>query len=154
MPSDADIHNALLAIHSRLDVIEGKVTVIARADRDKLIAELEQVVRADPIIGRIYLALDGKRNQEQLVAELGSDRATISRRVTKMARRYGMVELVPGREAGKIYRKERHVEEVLDLARRVERWLEQIEKEKAKQAKATTRRTPTRKAVTRKARAR
>jgi hypothetical protein len=130
MASDDDIHNALLAIHSRLDVVEGKVTVIARADRSKLLDELKKAVTANPIIGRIFLAIDGKKNQEQLRAELDIGAATMSRWIQKLAREHGMIELVPGREAGKIYRHERQMEDVLALSSNVAKWLAEAEKSK------------------------
>ena len=128
MAQEDDIHNALLAIHSRLDIIEGKVTVVARADRDKLLVELEKVVRKDPVVGKIYLTLDGQKNQEQLRAELGIGAASMSRWLRKMSRTHGIIELVPGREAGKVYRHDPDMEDVLDLSRCMERWLADIEK--------------------------
>jgi DNA-binding transcriptional ArsR family regulator len=136
VPSDAEIHSALLAIHSRLDVIEGKVTVIARAERDKLLVELEQVVKANPIVGRIYLALDGKRNQDQLVKDLHSSKPAISRWLAKMSREHGIVEVAREQAGSKIHRQNNEMEEVLHLSAKIRRWLGEAEKAKAKQAKA------------------
>jgi ribosome-binding factor A len=129
--TDAEIHSALLAIYSRLDVIEGKVTIIARTDRDKLLKVLEDVVTADPMIGRVYLALDGKKNQDQIVKELASAKATISRKLTKMSREYGIVEVATEASNSKIYRHNREMEEVLHLSAKVEKWLEKIAKAQA-----------------------
>jgi hypothetical protein len=135
VPTEQEIHNALLAIYSRLDVIEGKVTVIARTDRDKLLAELETVVKADPLIGRIYLALDGKKIQEQIVKELDSSKAAVSRKLVKMSREHGIAEVAKEKAGSKIYRRNKEMEEVLHLSARVTKWLEEIEKAKAKKAK-------------------
>jgi DNA-binding transcriptional ArsR family regulator len=134
LATDEEIHSALLAIHARLDVIEGKVTVIARTDRDKLLTELEQVVKADPIVGRIYLALDGKKNQDQIVKDLDSSKPTISRRLVKMSREHGIVEVAKEQSGSKIYRHDKEMEEVLHLSAKIGKWLEGIEKARAKEA--------------------
>jgi DNA-binding transcriptional ArsR family regulator len=130
MTSDDEIHSALLAIHSRLDVIEGKVTVVARADRGKLLDALREVVDKQPLIGQIYLALDGKKNQDEIVAEFDSSPATVSRRMTEMNREYGMIELVKGEGKGKIYRHNREMESVLHLTANIRKWLERKDKER------------------------
>jgi hypothetical protein len=128
VPSDEDIHNALLAIHSRLNTIDGKVTLVARADRDRVLEVLEEAVRRTPMLGQIYLLLDGKRSQRQILAELASSgvttsEATISRRMADMASEYGIADYVTTTAAGKIYRKNREMESVLNLTSRIKRWL-------------------------------
>lgn len=131
MATDDEIQNALLAIYSRLDVIEGKVTVIARADREKLLNELEKVVKKDPIIGRIYLALDGRKNQDDIVVELGSSKPTISRQLAKMSREHGVVEATKGQRGSNVYRHNPQMQEVLHLSAKIEKWLREIDKAKA-----------------------
>jgi hypothetical protein len=128
MTNDEEIHNALLAIHSRLNTIDGKVTLVARADRDRVLQVIEEGVRHSPLVGQIYLLLDGKRSQRQIMAELkrkgvSTSEPTISRRMADMGREYGIAEYVTTTAAGKIYRKNREMESVLNLTNRVERWL-------------------------------
>jgi Trp operon repressor len=133
VPTDEDIHNALLAIHSRLNTIDGKVTLVARAERDQILEVLEAVVRRTPRIGRIYLLLNGERSQRQIKQELDRagfsvGEATISRDMRDMEREYGIAEFVRTAAAGaRIYRKNREMESVLNLTRRVERWLAEID---------------------------
>jgi DNA-binding transcriptional ArsR family regulator len=130
MTSDDEIHSALLAIYSRLDVIEGKVTVVARADRGKLLDALQEVVDKQPLIGKIYLGLDGKKNQDDIVAELDSSSSTVSRHMIEMTREHGMIELVKGEGKGKIYRHNREMESVLHLTANIRKWLERKDKER------------------------
>jgi Trp operon repressor len=133
MPADEDIHNALLAIHSRLDTIDGKVTLVARADRERILEVLEAVVRRSPLVGRIYLLLDGQRSQRQIREELdrqgvSTSEATISRHMKNMAREDGIAQFVRTAAAGaRIYRKNREMESVLNLTARIERWLADID---------------------------
>jgi DNA-binding transcriptional ArsR family regulator len=129
-----EIHNAILALKSRLDVIEGKVTVIARANRPELRVELEKVVKKNPIVGHIYLALDGRKNQDQIVEELKSSAPTVSRWLNTMSREHGLVEVAKGEGASKVYRHAREMESVLHLTAAIRKWLDQVEKPQAKKA--------------------
>ena len=124
MASDDEVQNALLAIHSRLGTIEGKVNLAARADRGKLIQVLEDAIKKDPLLGQIYLLLDGKRTQQDILTELkqfgiSPSQATVSRRMKQLVTEYGVADL-----AGAVLRKDRAAEDVLNLTPRVRRWLE------------------------------
>ena len=128
MTSDEEIQNALLAIYSRLNTIEGKVTLVARADRDRILGVMEEVVRQRPLVGQIYLLLDGKRSQREIHEELAKhgitpSQPTVSRRMDDMSKEYGITDLVKG-GAVKVFRKNREMEDVLNLSRRIVEWLE------------------------------
>jgi len=125
--SNDEMQNALLAIYSRLSTIEGKVTLVARADRERILAVLEEVIQKMPIIGQMYLLLDGQRTQRQVLVELGrfgitSSEPTVSRRMSEMSSEYGIADLVTGGNS-KVYRKNREMEDVLNLSKRVKEWL-------------------------------
>lgn len=128
MATEDEIQNALIAIHSRLGTIEGKVNLVARADRDRILAELEKTVRKDPLVGQIYLLLDGKRTQKQVQDALGGfgikpSQPTVSRRMSDMATEHGIADLLTG-GASKIYKKDSEMETVLNLSKNVKKWLE------------------------------
>lgn len=123
MASD-ELQNALLAIHSRLGTIEGKVNLVARADRDKIIRVLEDAIKKDPLLGQIYLLLDGKRTQQEILTELkqfgiSPSQPTVSRRMGHLVTEYGVADL-----SGSALRKNRAAEDVLNLTPRIRRWLE------------------------------
>jgi arginine repressor len=125
--ADEEIERALLAIHSRLGTVEGKVTLLARAQRDEIAKDLQDAITKKPLLGQIYLLLDGKRSQREIRTELArynidASEATVSRRMTALASEYGIADLV---DAGstKIYAKDREVESVLNLSRKVKTWL-------------------------------
>lgn len=128
MATDEEIQNALLAIHSRLGVIEGKVHLVARAERERLLQMLEQIVRAQPLIGQIYLVLDGERTQKDIHEQLAGygitpSQPTLSRRMTEMETEHGIADLVQS-GGTKVYRKDREMERVLNLSRNIRKWLE------------------------------
>ena len=127
MSADNEIEEALLAIHSRLGTIEGKVNVVARAEREELLADLRGVVQARPLIGQIYLLLDGERTQRDILDELKTygvvvSEATVSRRMGEMATEHGIALLVTG-GTSKVYRKDREMESILNLSQQCRKWL-------------------------------
>lgn len=128
MSDDGEIQHALLAIHARLGTIEGKINLVARADRESILRVLKEAVDGDPLLGQIYLLLDGKRSQREILEELTShgiltSQPTVSRRMADLVTEYGVADPV-GSGAGLVLRKNRAAEDVLNLARRVRRWLD------------------------------
>lgn len=123
----ADVQNALLAIHSRLGTIEGKINLVARAEREKILEVLEGVIRPDPLLGQIYLLLDGSRRQRDIIEllsgfDISASQSTVSRRMDLLVLEYGVADPVGG-EASRILAKNRAAEDVLNLSTRVRQWL-------------------------------
>lgn len=122
-----------MVIDSRLRTIDGKVNLVARANREALLAELERLIGDKPIIGRIYLLLDGVRNQEEVTAELvaagtKTSKSAVSRWLLDMSGEHGVAERVPTKGRSKTYRKNREMEHTLNLTKKVERWLTDLDK--------------------------
>lgn len=128
--SDADeIQNALLAIHSRLGTIEGKVNLVARAEREEILQVLEDAILKRPLLGQIYLLLDGKRSQREILEALtglgiSTSQPTVSRRMDDLVTEYGIADVTGRNAAETVLRKNRAADDVLNLTRRVRRWLE------------------------------
>jgi hypothetical protein len=125
-------HADLLAIHSRLGVIEGKVNLVARAERENLRAELRSTIKDKPMIGQIYLVVDGSRTQKE-IAELlagfdvpGATESTVSRRTGEMEVEHGMIAVISG-GASKVYVRDPEMEKMLNLRAQVRRWLTEDE---------------------------
>lgn len=132
MTDDDELHHALLAIHSRLGLIEGKINLVARAERQQILTVLEEAFRKDPLLAQIYLLLDGKRTQREIVAELEGhgvtpSQPTVSRRMTDLVNEYGIAEPRDAGGAATVLGKNRASEEILNLSRRARRWLESDE---------------------------
>jgi hypothetical protein len=124
---DEAIHADLLAIHSRLGLIEGKVNLVARAERDEFLALIEKTVRAQPLVGQLYLLLDGQRSQKQMLEMLTAQGVTTSkvsiwRRISEMETEHGMAKLVQG-GAAMIHAKDPEMEKLLNLTKKVGEWL-------------------------------
>jgi hypothetical protein len=126
--SDADpSHDDLLAIYSRLGSIEGKVNLLARVDRPQFLTLLGESVEKQPLIGQVYLALDGVRTQVEVITYLAgfgiqTSAPTLSRRLSEMEREHGMIELVKGGKT-KVYDKDPTSEKILNLSANIRKWL-------------------------------
>lgn len=135
MSLDSSDHHLLLLIHERLDVIEGKVTLIARAEKKAHLEVIRNDVVATPGLADVYLAIDGKRTQDEIRIALGLTLATASRRFTAL-RKLGVVRLLESRKDGKVYGHDLSAEEVLDLSTHMSEWKADIEKMAAKKARS------------------
>jgi hypothetical protein len=123
--TDDEIQDALLSIYSRLGGIEGKVNLVARAERARILEDTEASVRKQPLIGQIYLLLDGKRTQKEIHEMLAGfgispSQPTVSRRMGEMETEHGMADLV---RRG-VYRRDPQMEKVLNLSKNIRKWLE------------------------------
>lgn len=130
MDSNAEVQEALLAIHSRLGTIEGKVNLVARADREKLMAVLDQAIRENPLLGQIYLLLDGHKTQQDILIGLeesgiSASQATISRRMDDLVAEYGVADVIQDRPK-RILKKNKAAEDILNLTRKVRRILAEV----------------------------
>jgi ABC-type arginine/histidine transport system permease subunit len=127
MATDEEINNALLAIHSRLGVIEGKVNLVARAHKQSSLEDIEAAVRGTPLLGQIYLLLDGLKTQTEIhekLAEFGivTSAMSVSRAMKKLETEYGMVDLIKG-GSSRVFRKDAEAEGVLNLSANIRKWL-------------------------------
>lgn len=129
MTTDEEIQNALLGIYSRLGTVEGKVTLVARAERERLLPVLEPAIRKRPLVGQVYLVLHKALTQDGIreeLARVGVDKSqpTISRALTLLQTELGMIEVLPRTGRATTYRRNRVMEETLNLSKRVREWLE------------------------------
>lgn len=130
MASDAgeEVQNALLAIHARLGTIEGKINLVARAEREQVLKVLQEAIADSPLLGQIYLLLDGERTQKAihgLLQERGinTSQPTVSRRMDDLVTEYGLADPI-ARGGVLVLRRNRAAEDVLNLSKRVKKWLE------------------------------
>ena len=122
------IGNALNAIHSRLGAIEGKVTLGVRADQDRYLETLKEIIREQPLIGQVYLLLDGERSQRDVHQELqragiSVGEMTVHRRMNKIEE-HGLADLSRTADGGeRVLRKDPAMESVLSLTKNIAKWL-------------------------------
>jgi hypothetical protein len=125
---DRRIENALNAIHSRLGAIEGKVTLGVRADQDRYLKALREIIRDQPLMGQVYLLLDGERSQRDVHqalkrAGINVGEMTVHRRMNKIEE-HGLADLSDTADgAERVLRKDSAMESVLNLTKNIAKWL-------------------------------
>lgn len=127
MPTEEEINNALLAIYSRLGVIEGKVNLVARAHKQTSLEDIEAAVRKSPLLGQTYLLLDGVSTQTEILQKLreygiNTNAMGVSRTMKALETEYGMADLVKG-GSSKVFRRDAEAERVLNLSANIRKWL-------------------------------
>jgi hypothetical protein len=124
---DDPTHADLLSIYSRLGAIEGKLSLVARAERDSLLEVLRSTVKDKPVVGQIYLLVDGKRSQKDIIESLGAydikiTQGTVSKRMSEMVSEHGMI-VIASDGAQTVYAKEPETQKLLNLKKKVREWL-------------------------------
>ena len=127
MATEEEIQAALLAIHRRLGVIEGKVNLVARAHKQTSLEDIEAAVKKKPLLGQIYLLLNGVRSQKEVLEELAkygieTNAMAVSRAMSDLETEYAMADLVKA-GGSKVFRKDSSSEKVLNLSANIRKWL-------------------------------
>lgn len=134
MTTNEEIHAALMVIDSRIRTLDGKVNLVARANRPSLLKALETIIRDKPMIGRVYLVLDGARNQTEVVDAMAAAGTPTSKQATGrwldlMHTEHGLIEQITSNQPGKTYRKSVELDRALNLTPKVEKWVAEMDAE-------------------------
>ncbi len=140
-----ELFHQVRLINSRVTGIEDTTEVILRADAGKIRDPFLKRVSSDPLLGRVYLAIDGKRSQRELARELKEgtktvSEATVSRKIDQLREEH-LVMLREQTKAGRIYQKHPVVERNLRLSRHVTRLLTKQSSTSASGSKGRNRRS-------------
>lgn len=68
-----------------IEKVDNKMDLLIRGNSEAL-NEIAEVFQGDPAIAQVYLAIDGKRTQQEIVEEVDYSQPTVSRRVNKLKR--------------------------------------------------------------------
>jgi hypothetical protein len=121
-----DAFNELRSIRARVEGIEHRQEVLVRAHADGILQTIWQYIDRDPDLGEIYLLIDGKRTQQDIVAALkgkaGASQPTVSRKLSTLMRDLGLIEFADHTDAGKTYKKS-PLDGILQLSPKIERRL-------------------------------
>jgi hypothetical protein len=135
MAESLDAYNELRAMRARLEGIEHRQEMLVRAHREEILGEIWDYIDADPMLGEIYLLVDGKRTQKEIVAALTGrgialNQSNVSRKLKKLMIDLGLVEVVERDASGATLRKS-DIDKILQLTPKVERRLLELRKAKA-----------------------
>jgi DNA-binding transcriptional ArsR family regulator len=139
MPESLDAFSELRAIRARVEGIEHRQEMLVRAHADEILQAVWQYIDKDETLAEVYLLVDGKRTQNDILAALeangiAASQPTVSRKLTKLSTELGLVEIGDRDAAGIIYVKS-ELDRILHLTPKVERRLSDMRKRKPKTSK-------------------
>jgi hypothetical protein len=139
MAESLDAFSEIRAIRARVEGIEHRQELIVRAHRDEILAAVWESFDRDFVLAEVYISVDGKRNQHQIVADLASrgietTQQNVSLKLQKLMKEMALVEAAGKEDGTTVYRKT-EVERIFHLTQRVERRLVKLRREKEKRAK-------------------
>jgi hypothetical protein len=112
--------------------MEGQLNLLTRVHRSGALAELEKQVREKPLLGQVYLALDGIRTQDEIVEFLGehgitTSRPTVWRRIDDLEKKLGIATFVRS-EPSIIFRQSVEAESTLGASEAIRKLLAEMGK--------------------------
>jgi Fe2+ or Zn2+ uptake regulation protein len=117
--------------------------MLVRAHSDEILAAIWRYVDHDEMLGEVFLLVDGKRTQQDIVSALKTkgitaSQPTVSRKLAKLNVELGLVEIGDRDAAGTVYMKS-DLDRILHLTSKVERRLGELRKAKMKASKSSSR---------------
>jgi hypothetical protein len=139
MPESLDAFSELRAIRARVEGIEHRQEMLVRAHADEILQTVWEYLDKDETLAEVYLLVDGKRTQGDILAALkkkgiAASQPTVSRKLTTLSTELGLVEIGDRDAAGTVYAKS-ELDRILHLTAKVERRLLDARKRKAKAAR-------------------
>lgn len=121
---DAETASDIQEIRFRLEAIEATQLALVRNIAPDLIVKILELFESTNGLKEVYLLVDGKRTQSSILDQLKADgvktsQPTLSRRIQDL-RDNGLIDLVPTSTSGDVYEKNRVIERVTQLSRRLQ----------------------------------
>jgi hypothetical protein len=137
MPESLDAFSELREIRARVEGIEHRQEMLVRAHADEILKAIWTVLDKDPTLGEVFLLVDGKRTQQDIMAAftangVSASQPTVSRKLTALNIEFGLIEIASRDAVGARYRKS-ELDRILHLTPKVEKRL--ADAKKAKRAK-------------------
>ena len=126
MADSLEVFNEIRQVRARLEGIEHTQEVLVRAVGDAILKQIWEYMDSDDILARVYLLVDGKRTQKDIVEALkaekvaGASQPSVSRRLDVLQRELALITVVRQTKAGKVYRHTAS-DRILGVARKLER---------------------------------
>lgn len=90
MPESDETQEDIKKMKWHLENIDNKVDALIRGSPEAR-DDLAGAFKDDPMMAKVYLAIDGKRKQSEIANEIGTSQATVSRRIKELDR-YGLIQ--------------------------------------------------------------
>ena len=113
-------------IRYHVEVIENAQTLLVRSNSQQLIEQFKELFEKTPLLADVYLEIDGKRIQAQILGSLESSgvkvsQSTLSRRMDDLKGAL-LIEEIATQNGGVVYAKNPVVEKALQLSKVAEQF--------------------------------
>lgn len=116
MPESDETQEDIRKIRWRMENLDNKFDMLVRGN-DDVMEVVADVFRGDPSMAQVYLAVNGSRNQQEIVGHIDPSRSTVSRKIRKLDD-YGLIQTKEV-NGGLIYQKD-ELHDILALEHRVD----------------------------------
>lgn len=111
MPESDETQQDIKKMKWHIENLDNKVDMLIRGNAEAL-EDIAKLFQGDSTMAQVYLAVNGERTQNEIVEEIDSSPATVSRRIKKLDR-YGLI-MKKEYDDGVIYMKD-EIHDVLRL---------------------------------------
>jgi DNA-binding MarR family transcriptional regulator len=125
---DAEVRRRLIRIQQKTDAMDDSLTWLVRANADGLLAKLLEAFGSGEHRIAVYLALDGKRNVNEIAALCGMKPQNVTREL-RWLKKKKLIRVRKTVKLGKRYIKE-DFDEVVELSLHLEKKLRDIQGKK------------------------
>lgn len=111
MPESDELFIEVAQMRDELEEQGAMIDALVHIGGDKLRSQILDDMSTDDALREVYLQVDGKRTQAEIVANLEkrgiAKKSNVSLKFEKLALDYGLIQLVRRAKTGKIYRRTR-----------------------------------------------
>lgn len=102
MPESDELSAAIGHIKFKVDSMDRTLERLLRVNGKAMLAEYIEQLKADPVLAKVYLEIDGRKTQQQIAKAVGKSKATVTGK-TKKLEELDLIEMVKYNNNGKIY---------------------------------------------------
>ncbi len=119
MPESDELSAAIGHIKYKVDSMDRTLERLLRVSGKAMLEDYVEKLKADPILAKVYLAVDGLKTQQQIAATVGNAESTVTDRVRKLLD-MDLIELLKQKKEGKIYQYTK-MERLFKIAQRLKK---------------------------------
>lgn len=102
MPESDELSAAIGHIKHKVDSMDRTLERLLRVSGKAMLEEYVEQLKSDPILAKVYLAVDGIKTQQQIAKAISHAESTVTYRVRTLLE-LDLIELISQKDEGKVY---------------------------------------------------
>ena len=126
MPETPETFDEIRRLRVQVDDIGAMTETLVRSQGKELEATMMDRFKKDPVLTAVFLLVDAKRSQSEIVEKVGRSsgkggtNSTISRKIEILSEEMHLIELADHKAKGKIYKRTK-LDRILGISRKLEK---------------------------------